>query len=607
MMHHGQGPYTPPRLPRPPSWNAAALAKVKPTKLHDLIASVSAIPSHNDSDDDSIGAEDEDYGGGASVDEWEHVVERIKSHPAECRSKDRRDRTPLHVALARRPPPAVVKAFLDSSTFSSADLLLRDYRGATPLCRAAEHRASAGCIRALLDANSEAASFADRSDRLPLHWACSSVSNKRAAGTATSVQAMRAKKQETDICRLLLKAYPEGASMADIWQRRAIDEAIDGKCCSDVVKLLVNAYPEAVAMDESGCTPLASAIQGGLDVETIRLLVEANPDSLKVADGSCPPLRKALEYQTPPAVIDILANNAEDVEAADSMGRTSLHLALTWSAYNFAVVEILLRKAPHVAALPNKQGVTPLCMAYQHYSRTVRGAEDIRRNDLSDKAKQAWRTALLLLRAATSGSVKGNNVRGLGETDDRNRIDDGEWKVLHEMLKTDVPISLVRTALVMRPEEVLESDASGSMALSRAICGPASCKSRIVELLIDANASAARVADISDKCRYPLAQAALRGNTIKGNTLTKLMKCFPGALIVRDQATGLYPFQMAALPKENAGSNEDNKPGSACDLYVQCGWDNDENILQVNVIFHLVRAAPNLLLLDIEKRKSCLV
>ena len=145
-----------------------------------------------------------------------------------------------------------------------------------------------------------------------------------------------------------------------MWHRRPLDEAIDARCCPEIIEMLVGACPAAVSEDESGCTPLASAIQNGLCADIIRILVDANPSALKVADGSGLPLRKALEYQASPSVIDILACDAETVTAVDSMGRSSLHLALQWSAYNFSVVKILLEKAPHAATLPNSQNQTPL-------------------------------------------------------------------------------------------------------------------------------------------------------------------------------------------------------------------------------------------------------
>lgn len=606
----------------PPSW--AAAAPVKPTKLHELIAACSALPTQNtrstidDGDDDE---DDEEFGGGAAISMWQPVMNRIYTHPGECRRKDQRQRLPMHSAVVRLPPPCIVRALIEASSAAGVNgedghsiLLEKDYRDATPLNRAAEHGASVGCIRALLTANSEAASIPDRSGRLPLHWSCCNGFSESSSGAASSSAinigkassagtqlVTKMKKQKREVVRLLLEAYPEGACRADVWHRRPLDGAIDVRCCPEIIDMLVKACPAAVSEDESGCTPLASAIQNGLCAEIIRILVDANPSALKVADGSGLPLRKALEYQASPSVIDILACDAETVTAADSMGRSSLHLALQWSAYNFSVVKILLEKAPHAATLPtNKQGQTPLGLAYLHFCRSVRGVKEVSREILDNsQVVRCWQTTLLLLRAAT-------NEDDGDERSKENRNGSTEFKVLHSMLRTEVSMPLVQACLAYRPSEVLEVDRNGSSALSCAICGPIkSAKSRIIDTILYCNASALRVADLNDGLRLPLAQAALRSRQIKGPTMKALMDAYPDAIFVKDQVTGFYPFQLAALPQS---SNDRSDSGDSIrDHYLQWGWDDDEEAQQTNAIFELLRAAPGLIAHDITKRSSCTI
>ena len=603
----------------PPSWTAAA--PVKPTKLHELIAACTALPTQKttpgDGDDD-----DEEFGGGAAISMWQPVMNRIYTHPGECRRKDQRQRNPLHCAVARLPPPCIVRALIEASSAAGVNgedghsiLLEKDNRGATPLNRAAEHGASVGCIRALLAANSESASIPDRSGRLPLHWSCCNGFSESSSGAAsssainigkassTSTQLMtKMKKQKREVVRLLLEASPEGACRADVWHRRPLDGAIDARCCPEIIEMLVKACPAAVSEDESGCTPLASAIQNGLCADIIRILVDTNPSALKVADGSGLPLRKALEYQASPSVIDILACDAETVTAADSMGRSSLHLALQWSAYNFSVVKILLEKAPHAAMSNNKQGQTPLRLAYLHFCRSVRGVKEVNREILDNsQVVRCWQTTLLLLRAAT-------NEDGGDERSKENRNGNGstEFKVLHSMLRTEVSMPLVQACLAYRPSEVLQLDRNGSSALSCAICGPIkSAKSRIIDTIFNCNASALRVADLNDGLRLPLAQAALRSRQIKGLTMKALMDAYPDAIFAQDQVTGFYPFQLAALPQSS--NDRSDSSDSIRDHYLQWGWDDDEEAQQTNAIFELLRAAPGLIAHDITKRSSCTI
>ena len=502
----------------------------------------------------------------------------------------------------------------------------KDSRGSTPLNRAAEHGASVGCIRALLAADPDAACIPDRSGRLPLHWSCCNGFNPSSSvegGTVTTQSmglptvastkvtsssnqhAIRMKKQKGEIVRLLLEAYPEGASRADMWHRRPLDEAIDSRCCPDVVGMLVTAYPAAVSNDESGCTPLVSAIQNGLGAEIIRLLVDANPSALKVAKGRDLPLRKALEYQASPQVIRVLAVDAETVETADSTGRCSLHLALEFSACNFSVVKILLEKAPKAAAtLPNKQGQTPLGLAYLHFCRTVRGVKVNREILQNSQVLQCWQTALLLLRAATNGNMQDDEGEGSKEEKGTASGPSDDFKILHSMLRTEVSMPLVQAAMAYRPSEIMEIDNRGSSALSCAICGPINnAKSRIVDTLLGSNASAARVADMNDNLRFPLLQAAIRSTEIKGTTLVTLMDCYPDAILFKDPILGLYPFQLAALPQtdERSGSKDGH---SLRDRYLLWGFDADDNLYQTNAIFELLRAAPGLISHDMKKRGS---
>ena len=622
------------------SWASAAAAASssagKPTKLHELIASCSALPTHSDERDN--GDDEEEFGGGAPISVWQPVMNRIHTHPSECTQKDQRQRSPLHLAVARLPPPCIVRALIEAASTtdeldggeseqqSHSNLTEKDSRDSTPLNRATEHGASLGCVRALLAANPDACSIPDRSGRLPLHWSCCngfSPSSSVEGGTAT-VQSMssatfastkatsssnqqhvvRMKKQKREIVRLLLEAHPEGASRADMWHRRPLDEAIDSRCSPDIVEMLVKAYPAAVLNDESGCNPLIRAIQNGLGAEIIRLLVDANPSALK-ADGRGLPLRKALEYQASPQVISILAVDAEAVENVDSTGRCSLHLALEFSAYNFSVVKILLEKAPKAATLLNKQGKTPLGLAYLHFCRTVRGVKVTREILQNSQVLQCWQTALLLLRAATDGAIHNDEGERSKEGKGRGSGPCDEFKILHSMLRTEVSMPLVQAAMAYRPSEIMEIDNRGSSALSCAICGPIkNSKSRIVDTILGSNASAARVADLNDNLRFPLAQAALRSSQIKGATLVMLMDCYPDAIFFKDPILGLYPFQLAALPQADEPSGSKNGQ-SFRDRYLLWGFDADDNLHQMNAIFKLLRTAPGLISHDMKKRSSC--
>jgi len=131
----------------PPSWTAAA--PVKSTKLHELIAACTALPTHNTTGDDKSDGDDDDeeFGGGAAISMWQPVMNRIYTHPGECRRKDQRQRNPLHCAVARLPPPCIVRALIEASSAIrycwrrtiGAQRLLIEQRSTAPASGASGH------------------------------------------------------------------------------------------------------------------------------------------------------------------------------------------------------------------------------------------------------------------------------------------------------------------------------------------------------------------------------------------------------------------------------------------------------------------------------------
>lgn len=195
--------------------------------------------------------------------DWSRVAERCRTHPHEVVDQDRRGRTCLHAAVAKKPPASVIRALLEAcrSTSSSSssrmaiggqgesaaaavaknnnnnnnndpsDICLeRDKHGRTPLTIAICSNASVSVVDLLLRANPKAASVHDHLGHLPLHLAC---------GAAAGYGEEEYEDQQVQLVRKLLAAFPEAATRESFNGRTALHAAMEARAPVQVVELLV--------------------------------------------------------------------------------------------------------------------------------------------------------------------------------------------------------------------------------------------------------------------------------------------------------------------------------------------------------------------------------
>lgn len=159
-----------------------------------------------------------------NVIQWNDVEERCATHPHEASHLDRRGRTCLHSACAKKPPMSTVRAILEAcgATGRHGECILeRDKHGRTPLALAISSNANLQVIEALLKTCPKAASINDHLGYLPLHL-CSQYDSG-----------------QEELTRVLLAAFPEAASRETFNGRTPLHSAIEGRAPIEVVRQLV--------------------------------------------------------------------------------------------------------------------------------------------------------------------------------------------------------------------------------------------------------------------------------------------------------------------------------------------------------------------------------
>jgi len=483
--------------------------------------------------------------------QWNAIQLRCQTHPEEASRLDRRGRTCLHAACAKKPPLAAIHALVKAC--NNTFLLDYDNHGRSPLHIAISSNASLDVIEFLLESEMRAASMQDHLGRLPLHLACIGYDHG-----------------QVELVRMLIPENPSACSYQSHNGRVPLHLAIEGGAPVQVIDLLVQACPEAVEMNGCGMNSLFVAIQQNASLHTIKALVRARPQVTSRRDsGGAFPLRRAMEKHAPTALLECLCTSPEIVmDVDDHMNNTALHTAFECGIPQKSMVRLLVTIAPQVSILKCRSGHTPLTLACQKYVRLVeRGYSH---------SQSMWNSVSILLRAAKYGN---EDLPSLLQTEDF---------VVHAAVSTLLPKKVVMTALTLNPEQALFPDFNRSYPLLLALTGPYEESKRDVVLqVLQQYPEAASVVSSDGRSMLSIAATA---RSIHPDVITELLNANPDALRQLDPHVSLYPFQLAALEKDEAGSASDLHPR------IRKEWENkvDQDILQVSVIFRLMVAAPDL-------------
>jgi hypothetical protein len=199
------------------------------------------------------------------AEEWDKVVQRIDSHPAEVRklktinqlhdSFKKSSALALHHALAMDAPINVITKLLDSHERSI--MFPETAYKRLPLTLACYHKCNKEVVLELIRRYPAAAKEPDTLGRLPIHVSTLGVLNTE--------------------CKM---SFPDESPLCSI----TMQYALANQHPQEVQEELFNAFPEAVRKpDHRGWLPLHIAVGAGAPLLICLPLVEAYPESLLIA------------------------------------------------------------------------------------------------------------------------------------------------------------------------------------------------------------------------------------------------------------------------------------------------------------------------------------
>lgn len=198
--------------------NPKKVGGADPGMMHSLIADM------EDMDDLSISSQSSECEADDVVREsqWKSILRRCETHPQEAGLLDRRGRNCLHAACSKTPSLEVVQAILKACGRHGDIVLERDKNGRTPLSIAVSSNNDLEVIERLVICHNRAVNVGDHLGNLPLHLACAKYEG-----------------DQPQLVALLLDVLPKAAGRENNTGRTPLHTAIENNAPCEVIRMLV--------------------------------------------------------------------------------------------------------------------------------------------------------------------------------------------------------------------------------------------------------------------------------------------------------------------------------------------------------------------------------
>jgi len=336
-------------------------------------------------------------------------------------------------------------------------------------------------------------------------------------------------------------------AMGDLWGRPTLYNLTSELIWPDVIARARTHPEEIVWRDNNGATPLHHTCRyHTVDALVVREMLKSKNTAACIQDKSgSTPLHIACWNGSSEIIRLLVDANRNAASAKDNKGRTPLHVACSACIPpSLDTIEVLLKADPEAITTLDEVGQTPLSLLCERHEGRLKAA--LSSVDVGLKSKSLfngilrpfWQQLCMLLEAG----LKRRFARG------------AEWKLLHALTATpDCPRMLFQLAIKLHPEQVSEP-LYGALPLHIAAQCPNSWQDELYKdgyyvcSLLSLFPQACEVPD--SEGRLPLHLAVESGKSWEG-VVQRLFSLFPNAVMMQDGKNCLYPFMIAALPKDD--------------------------------------------------------
>eukprot|EP00567_Pseudictyota_dubia_P010996 CAMPEP_0197464422 /NCGR_PEP_ID=MMETSP1175-20131217/64015_1 /TAXON_ID=1003142 /ORGANISM="Triceratium dubium, Strain CCMP147" /LENGTH=435 /DNA_ID=CAMNT_0043000403 /DNA_START=622 /DNA_END=1929 /DNA_ORIENTATION=+ len=365
----------------------------------------------------------------------------------------------------------------------------------------------------------------------------------------------------TDVIKFLIEENPDALGEEDAVGRTPLCDAPVA-----VVPFMLERQPDSIwnvvkePYNSSMCEPaicllfrrLSAAEFQGL----LQLLTRRNLETLQKIDEAQKRtiLHWACVCRASPDIIEVLVfETPKAIQQEDGLGDTPLHCCVRdagRSAPNLATIHHLLSADPTIIAKANHKGKTPLSLLWDHLDQEDEDEEE----QLQRWEEASLRdVAYLLLRARHYGTV----------TNPLPPVAPGgapkEFRLLHAACASGCPEDLFELILSAHTEQAGDCDEEGNTALGLSLgrLATATCRNinSIAFEVVDHCKSILKVCPeaayrVDPRGRLPLHLALEEGlgwDDWSSSIIRDLVQAAPNTVGERDQSSGLFPFQLAAV------------------------------------------------------------
>ncbi len=302
-----------------------------------------------------------------------------------------------------------------------------------------------------------------------------------------------------------------------------------------------------------GMTALKTVMDGDASTDVIQLLIDGNPESLtKVDELGYLRIQSAISSKNVDLIKLLCANSPLDVVAS-------------LDTFDVACEEIIkMIETPHLRVYSYNDGIT----------------------SIQDRFKPLWEVLIMILRV----SVYKTRSEALPNK--------GTSRILHDLVQTECPRRILRFCIHIYPNQVKEMDeVTKQLPIALLLLGPSSSSKEAVNLLLDIYPEAAEILDSTGRCLLSL---AAENCLLEVDLIEKIYILCPRMLVQPDPTTKLYPFMLAAVPKQLKTEKERSQKRNRRSMNLQRHPSNLHDIerrnslTQINMILELLLASPAL-------------